>query len=102
MSANYKWVPVVSDYCTGCGKCVETCPQDCLELVWAFATLKRADACISEGECVKVCPHEGMQMEWVEMNGDQDVGLWCERPTAIPKSTSWLGYIFGKRSTLAG
>ena len=97
MSVDYKWLPVVTDYCTGCGQCVEACPHDCLELVWDFATLQNADACVSEGDCVEVCPHEGIYMKWVEATGNQKVGLWSDRPAAAPSPVlGWLGCLLLK------
>lgn len=86
MAAHYKWLPVVSDYCTGCGNCVEVCRGQCLETVCGSVTLQRPDVCISEGECVEVCPHEGVDMKWVKMTGNQDVGLWCEIVACPPRS----------------
>ena len=95
MPANYKWLPVVTDYCTGCSKCVEACPHDCLELEWDFAKLARADLCVGEGECVAACPHESMHMEWLEKVGDQEVGRWCERTVPAPSmKRRWLGGLF--------
>jgi NAD-dependent dihydropyrimidine dehydrogenase PreA subunit len=100
MPTDYKWLPVVSDYCTGCGKCVEICPHECLGLVWEFATLQRAEDCVSEGDCVEVCPHEGIRMEWVETTGNQDIGRWSDTLEAVPSAqTGWLRCLFQKRST---
>jgi len=103
MTRNHKWVPVVTDYCTGCGSCVEACPHGCLELVWDFATLQRSDACIGDGHCVEACPQEEcIQMEWVAATGSQEVGRWCESPEpTAPAPTSWLGSLFRKRPAVA-
>jgi NAD-dependent dihydropyrimidine dehydrogenase PreA subunit len=88
----YKWVPVTSDLCTACGKCVEACPHNCLELVSGFAEFARADGCVSQDDCVEVCPHQGIEMDWVEMTGNRDVGLWCAAPPdpATIKPKGWV------------
>lgn len=91
MNTAYKWLPVTSDACTGCGNCVKTCPHECLELVWDFAKLLHADACVSEGECVEVCAEQGIRMEWVESTGDRNVGRWCETPEPVASQPKgWL------------
>lgn len=76
----YKWVPVISDYCTGCGKCVDKCPHSCLKPVWDFATLESAGTCTSIGDCIQVCEDDAIHMQWVKMKGDVKVGEWCENP----------------------
>lgn len=103
MSRNHKWVPVVTDYCTGCGNCVEACPHDCLELVWDFATLQRSDACIGDGHCVDACPQEEcIRMDWVAATGNQEVGLWSNGSVPAPRTAmSWLGSVFQRRSASA-
>jgi NAD-dependent dihydropyrimidine dehydrogenase PreA subunit len=95
----YKWLPVTVDYCIGCGKCVEACPQGCLELVWEFATLQRAGDCVSAGDCVDVCPQNGIRMAWVKTTGSQDVGHWCATPEpALRPPGRWLGWLWPKRA----
>ncbi len=76
----YKWLPVPSDYCTGCGKCVKACPHACLGLVWDFAKLEHPENCVSEGDCVEVCPHDGIKMEWVKTTASRDTGTWRDDP----------------------
>ena len=92
----HKWLPVVSDYCTGCAKCVDACPHGCLDLVWEFATLPRPEDCVSEGVCVTVCRENAIRMEWVKANTSQEVGCWCEAPEPLPsRPRNWLGGWFG-------
>lgn len=77
---SHKWVPVITDYCTGCGKCVEACPHSCLKPVWDFATLVAPDTCIGVGDCTVVCEDDAIHMRWVKMKGDVEVGEWCDNP----------------------
>lgn len=98
--AAYKWLPVVSDYCTGCARCVDACPHECLDLVWEFATLQHPEDCVSEGVCVTVCPEGDIRMEWVKTTASQEVGRWCEAPEPLPSRPrsglrSWLGAWLG-------
>jgi NAD-dependent dihydropyrimidine dehydrogenase PreA subunit len=66
-----KWIPVIdSDYCTGCGKCVEACPTRALELVWDFARLLHPAQCTSEAACVDECPTGIIEMAWSAVEGD--------------------------------
>lgn len=98
VETTYKWLPVITDYCLGCGQCVEACPHGCLELVREFATLKRAEECVSEGDCVEVCPQDAIRMEWVKTIGSQEVGRWCETPEpAASPPRRWFGWLFQKR-----
>ena len=80
MTTAYKWLPVINDYCHGCGLCVEACEHDCLGMVWDFATLGVPSDCGSEGICMKVCPQEAIHMEWVETTGDRGIGEWRDEP----------------------
>ncbi len=102
MKTAYKWLPVFPEYCLGCGKCVETCPADCIEMVWDFATLPRPDACVSEGDCLEVCPQEGIRMEWLKTTGDPEVGHWCKEPPKPSQSRpkSWLWNLWGSARSL--
>jgi NAD-dependent dihydropyrimidine dehydrogenase PreA subunit len=86
----WKYVPVISDYCTGCGKCVNRCPHACLEPAWEFATLVRPDVCVSGGDCIEVCEDDAIHMKWVQMTGNPEVGEWSEdEPTPEAKKSLW-------------
>jgi predicted aldo/keto reductase-like oxidoreductase len=50
-----KRLKVVSQYCKGCGACVEACPNGALSLVDGKSTVD-VDACILCGYCSPVCP----------------------------------------------
>ncbi len=57
--------------CTGCGKCVDTCPVEAMTLVSAndakYPKRKRAhlvdEQCLGCGVCVRVCPQESIRLE---------------------------------------
>jgi Pyruvate/2-oxoacid:ferredoxin oxidoreductase delta subunit len=91
MSAAYKLLPVITDYCHGCGLCVDACEHGCLNMVWDFARLKVPADCGSEGICTDVCPQDAIRMEWVETNGDHTIGEWCDEPPAKerPEKSFW-------------
>ncbi len=74
-------LPVVStENCTACGKCVDICPRDIIELrktnkkdLKIFVSCVNKDkgalarkvcevACIGCGKCVKACPHDAITM----------------------------------------
>jgi NAD-dependent dihydropyrimidine dehydrogenase PreA subunit len=49
--------PIINaDECSACGICVDTCPQDVLDIVRDAATVVNEDACIACGECMEECP----------------------------------------------
>jgi len=92
---SHKWAPVVSDFCVGCGRCVEACPHGSLKSVWDFATLDRPDSCTSAADCVAVCEDDAIRMQWVAMDGDRGVGKWTAEPPPPPLKK-------GMAATLAG
>ena len=50
--------------CTGCGICVDECPQECLELDSEdIAVLARPEKCDSCATCEEACPTEAIIME---------------------------------------
>jgi len=72
-----KWLPLIdTDGCVGCGRCVEVCAHDCLEMIWAFATLVRPERCTSGGDCEEVCREDVIQMGWVASETIRRVGRW--------------------------
>ncbi len=48
--------------CTGCGECVEICPQNCIELQEIkgkkVAIITKPELCIGDGFCKIVCPKD--------------------------------------------
>jgi len=51
-----------ADLCTGCGICVDECPNKALELVDDKAELVHSDLCDGKGECAEICPVECIKM----------------------------------------
>jgi NAD-dependent dihydropyrimidine dehydrogenase PreA subunit len=46
---------IIAEKCTGCGVCVETCPNGALQLVDGLAVLEQA-ACTQCQACIDACP----------------------------------------------
>lgn len=46
----------IADWCQGCGRCLEACPQGALELK-AMVAVVEAKKCVLCGYCGRVCPH---------------------------------------------
>ena len=91
----YKRVPVINDYCVGCGDCVEVCPEGSLRTILDAANLYTPDTCISCDACIPVCDDDAIHMKWVKMDGRPEVGDWTD--TAPEKSPGgWLSRLFGK------
>lgn len=57
--------PVIDEAeCTGCGLCVDTCPENVLELNDDdIVFLAKPDDCTSCGECEEECPSEAIHLE---------------------------------------
>jgi Pyruvate/2-oxoacid:ferredoxin oxidoreductase delta subunit len=52
------------DECTGCGLCVDECPNDCIDLNDDdVAFLARPEDCDGCGTCSEECPSEAISME---------------------------------------
>ncbi|MBE0429893.1 MAG: 4Fe-4S binding protein [Thermoleophilia bacterium] len=50
--------------CTGCGICVDECPQECLELDSEdIAVLAQPESCDSCATCEESCPTEAITIE---------------------------------------
>ncbi len=49
--------------CIGCGKCVEICPAEAIELVGGKARIN-TEKCIGCAQCIAICPTAAMSVEW--------------------------------------
>jgi len=50
-----------SEKCTGCGKCVEACPEGAVEIVDGRSRTNRG-LCTGQGKCAEVCPNEARNL----------------------------------------
>lgn len=49
--------PIIDeDTCIGCGICVDSCPQEVIEVVDSVLEVVNEDACIACGDCLEECP----------------------------------------------
>lgn len=56
--------PVIDkDMCTGCGICIDECPNKVLELVNEIANLAKPAECDGCGKCAESCPNEAITMK---------------------------------------
>ena len=53
--ANVTTLAFAADKCTGCGRCVEVCPQGVFEMGDKRATITDRDLCMECGACAKNC-----------------------------------------------
>jgi NAD-dependent dihydropyrimidine dehydrogenase PreA subunit len=53
-------VTVEKEKCTGCGECVDNCPQQVLELADGKSEPANIDDCIGCETCVEVCPEDAI------------------------------------------
>jgi len=99
---SHKWVPVITEYCIGCAKCVKACPHECIKPIWDFATFVKPDACTSCGDCIPVCEDDAIHMAWVDMEGNVETGQWTSNPPKpIRKGVlNTLIGLFGEKSML--
>lgn len=60
-----KLAPAVVDdnICTGCGKCVEKCPEAAISLNDDGMALVDQDRCTGCGKCTKACPFEAVTID---------------------------------------
>ena len=48
--------------CTGCGACVEVCPQDAIHMEGDLAVVDH-DKCDLDGICIPACPVEAISIQ---------------------------------------
>ena len=59
-----------AEKCTGCGACVEACPNGAIRLVGPKSKTDR-DRCTGKGECVSICPSEARSIIGREMTAEE-------------------------------
>jgi len=59
---------IARKFCTGCGVCIESCPEDAISLVDDRAVID-GKTCIGCGECLTVCRFDAVKHDW---NRDSD------------------------------
>ena len=52
-----------TDECSGCGICVDSCPNNVLDIVNDHATVANEDDCIACGDCMEECPMGAIEVE---------------------------------------
>ncbi len=50
-----------SERCTGCGRCIETCPEDAIRIYEGQSRTNRTK-CKGCGKCVEICPNEARNL----------------------------------------
>ena len=53
---------VIVEKCTGCGECVEQCPEESIKLVDELAVVD-TETCTDCGICVDACTEEAIEIE---------------------------------------
>jgi len=56
----------LKEKCTGCGKCVEVCPMNAVQIIEAKSSTNR-QKCQTSGQCIQVCPNEARTLMGKEM-----------------------------------
>ena len=78
MDFTEKGMPAVNrETCTGCGLCVDTCPEMVMELDEGKARAGKGEflGCIACGQCVAVCPTESIAVSGRGMTADDRIDL---------------------------
>ncbi len=60
----------MSEKCTGCGKCVEACPEKAITIVEGKSVTNRS-ICKGCGTCAQVCPNEARELMGKEMTAEE-------------------------------
>ena len=51
---------IVPELCTGCGLCVQVCPNGALAIQASTAVVAAPDACTYAGYCEQICPAQAI------------------------------------------
>jgi ferredoxin len=57
---------IMTDKCTGCGKCVSVCPYEAIEIINGKAVVT-GDKSMHCGQCIAVCPENAVQVADIEV-----------------------------------
>jgi uncharacterized Fe-S center protein len=60
---------IAKKFCTGCGVCIENCPEDAIALIDGKAVID-AGNCIGCGECLTVCRFDAVKHDWNRDSAD--------------------------------
>lgn len=60
---NITTIAVDAEKCTGCGRCLEVCPQGVLARDGKKVAVAERDACIECGACMRNCPYYAVTVE---------------------------------------
>ena len=61
LAAAYRAAEVEAESCTGCGRCVDACWFDAIQMASGVAV--KQDNCIGCGYCIQVCPTEALSVD---------------------------------------
>ncbi|HMM27164.1 MAG: 4Fe-4S binding protein [Chloroflexota bacterium] len=65
---NRHWKPAINRArCTGCGACVEQCPEHALGQIAGKATVLEPDACTYCARCETLCPTRAIALPYLIM-----------------------------------
>lgn len=57
---NVSTLELISDKCTGCGKCIEVCPHNVFALEKGKSVIIDKNRCMECGACAKNCPFNAL------------------------------------------
>ena len=60
---------IAKKFCTGCGLCVENCPEDAISMLDGKAAID-GKTCIGCGECLTVCRFDAVKHDWNRDSAD--------------------------------
>ncbi|MCK4649015.1 4Fe-4S binding protein, partial [bacterium] len=92
----------ITDKCTGCEKCIPSCPYGAIEVIDKKAIIK--DNCTLCGACVTSCPFKAIELtkKEVKMAGlDKYKGVWVFAEQKNGKIQSVVCELLGKGKELA-
>ncbi|HZK54979.1 MAG TPA: mercury methylation ferredoxin HgcB [Desulfosporosinus sp.] len=60
---NVTTLKMTSEYCTGCGRCIEVCPHNVFVMKDKKSVIIDKDACMECGACVKNCAFNALEVK---------------------------------------